>query len=274
MNQSFDFLSQNAFKKIFNKQRFFFIFASLCCSGIVFAVFLKLCMYITQDLFFPTLGLGSFFSSFSIICASAVIVHSLLKQESLGEIGKIRKTVYSNWKPLWLSLLVSMPFFLGMVAISAVIIFLAFLSSLPWVGKCLHTLFIFIPYIASTTLLLLFLGSFVSLFFCIPALNDQENIDYMKLLDCFSGNILTQFLGFVIAALPLILSSWLALESFYLMSNLVELSDVHTGAFLVEMLVLILPVALILTPAVAFFFNFSFDFYLAKHSEDQALMKE
>ncbi|WP_284441982.1 hypothetical protein [Chlamydia gallinacea] len=275
MTQPFDVLSQNAFKKIFNKQRFFFIFSSLCCFGIVFAVLLKLCAHIAHDLSLPTLGLGSFFSSFSIICASAVIVHSLLKQESLGEIGKLRKAFYSNWRSLWLSLLVSMPFFLGMVVISAIIVFSAFLSSLPWIGKCFHTLFIFVPYIASTVLILLFLGAFVSLFFCIPALNDQDSTDYMKLIHCFYGNILNQCLGFIIAALPLVLSSWLALDSFYLMSYLVGLSDIHTGAFLVEILVLIIPVAFILTPAVAFFFNFSFDFYVAKHMPaNKALMKE
>ncbi|EPJ32268.1 putative transmembrane domain protein, partial [Chlamydia psittaci 06-1683] len=38
MTQSFDVLSQNAFKKIFNKQRFLFIFSSLCCFGFVFSI--------------------------------------------------------------------------------------------------------------------------------------------------------------------------------------------------------------------------------------------
>ncbi|AHK63365.1 Putative membrane protein [Chlamydia avium 10DC88] len=246
----------------------------MCCFGVVFAIFLKLCTHIAQDFSFPTLGLGSFFSSFSIICASAVIVHSLLKQESLGEIKKLRKTFYSNWKSLWLSLLVSMPFFLSMVLVSAIIVFSTFLSSLPWIGKFFHTLFIFIPYVSSTVLILLFLGAFVSLFFCIPALSDQERIDYMKLIHCFRGNILNQSLGFIIAILPLVLCSWLALGSFYLMSYLVGLSDMHTGAFLVEMLVLVIPVAFILTPAVAFFFNFSFDFYLTKHAAvDKTIMK-
>ncbi|WP_348662947.1 hypothetical protein [Chlamydia vaughanii] len=275
MTQSFDILSQNAFKKIFNKQRFLFIFSSLCCFGFVFAVFLKLCSQVVESFSLSTLGLGAFFSSFSIVCASAVIVQALLKQESLGESGKITKAFHKNWKALWLSLLVSMPFFIAMVVVSTVIILSVFLSSLPWIGRFFHTLLIFVPYLSATTLILLFLGAFVSMFFCMPALSDQESIDYMKLIRCFQGNVLNQCIGFIIAATPLALCSWLALDSFYLMTHLVGLSEMHTGSFLIEVLVLVVPVALILTPALSFFFNFSFDFYLDKQTiEEKVLIKE
>ncbi|SYX09197.1 hypothetical protein C834K_0754 [Chlamydia poikilotherma] len=274
MTQSFDVLSQNAFKKIFNKQRFLFIFSSLCCFGFVFAIFLKLCSQFVLSFSLSTLGLGAFFSSFSIVCASAVIVQALLKQESVGNEGKIISAFHKNWKSLWLSLLVSMPFFIAMVVVSTIILLSVFLSSLPWIGKFFHTLLIFIPYLSATTLILLFLGAFVSLFFCIPALSDHDSIDYMHLLRCFQGNILNQFIGFIIAAIPLALCSWLALDSFYLMSHLVCLSDMNTGSFLMEVLVLIMPIALILTPAVSFFFNFSFDFYLEKQISKEKLIKE
>lgn len=269
--QSFDKLSQSAFRNIFNKKRFLFIFSSLCCFGFVFFLFLKLCSRVTHSFPVLTLGLGSFFSSFSIICASSVIVQTLLRQESLGEQGRIKQAVCENWKALWLSLLVSMPFFIAMVAVGLLIVLSMFLNSLPWIGSVLHTLLIFIPYLSATVLILLFLGAFISLFFCIPALSHEEGVDYMKLVYCLRGNILHQSIGFVIAVLPLVLCSWLALDSFYLMSSLVRLSEANTGAFLVETFVLVLPVMLILTPAVAFFFNFSFDFYLEKQRERGAL---
>ncbi|BAE81055.1 hypothetical protein [Chlamydia felis Fe/C-56] len=274
MTQSFDVLSQNAFKKIFNKQRFLFIFSSLCCFGFVFAIFLKLCDQFVLNFSLSTLGLGAFFSSFSIICASAVIVQALLKKEAAGSIDKMATVFHKNWKSLWLSLLVSMPFFIAMVVVSTVILLSMFLSSLPWVGKFFHTLLIFVPYLSATVLIVLFLGAFVSLFFCIPALSNHENIDYMQLLRCFRGNVLSQSIGFIIAATPLALCSWLALDSFYLMSHLVSLSDMNTGAFLIEALVLVMPIALILTPALSFFFNFSFDFYLAKQTSKENLIKE
>ncbi|EPJ22689.1 putative membrane protein [Chlamydia psittaci 04DC42] len=274
MTQSFDVLSQNAFKKIFNKQRFLFIFSSLCCFGFVFSIFLKLCSQFVLSFSLSTLGLGAFFSFFSIVCASAVVVQALLKQESVGNVEKITATFHKNWKSLWLSLLVSMPFFIAMVVVSTIILLSMFLSSLPWIGRVFHTLLIFVPYLSATTLILLFLGSFISLFFCIPVLSDHESVDYMQLLSCFKGNVLKQSIGFIIAATPLALCSWLALDSFYLMSHLVCLSDMNTGSFLMEVLVLVMPIALILTPALSFFLNFSFDFYLMKQTSQDNLIKE
>ncbi|WP_100934115.1 hypothetical protein [Candidatus Chlamydia corallus] len=274
MTQSFDELSQNAFKNIFNKQRFCFIFCSLCCFGFIFALFLKLCSQLIPHISLSTLALGAFFCAFSVICASAIIVQFLLNKESQGETSKLSFAVKKTWSSLWLSLLVSMPFFIAMVAVVTVIMLSSFLGSLPWVGKLFHTLLIFIPYLSATSLILLFLGAFACLFFCIPALHNQEAIDYMKLLECFRGNVLRQFVGVVIALVPLGLSGWLALDSFYLMTHLVAIADIHTWSFLAQIFVLIVPIALILTPAVAFFFNFSFAFYLAKQEEERALVKE
>ncbi|AAD19166.1 hypothetical protein CpB1069 [Chlamydia pneumoniae TW-183] len=273
MRQSFDELSQNAFKNIFNKQRFCFIFCSLCCFGFVFALFLKLCSRLAPEISLSTLGLGAFFCAFSVICASAIIVQFLLHKESQGETSKLCCAIKNTWSSLWLSLLVSMPFFIAMVAVVTVAMLSSFLGSLPWVGKLFHTVLIFIPYLSATALILLFLGSFSCLFFCIPVLHNQESIDYRKLLECFRGNILRQFIGVVIALVPLALCSWLALDSFYLMTHLVEIADIHTWSFLAQMFVLIVPIALILTPAVSFFFNFSFSFYLAKQEEEKALVK-
>ncbi|WP_201457089.1 hypothetical protein [Chlamydia sp. 17-3921] len=271
MAQSFDSLSQQAFKKIFNRQRFLFIFSSLCCFGFIFALFLKLCSQFVPSVSLSTLSLGAFFCAFSVVCASAVIVQYLLKQESQEKSCYISSALYKNWKSLWLSLLVSTPFFMAMVVVVTVVMLSVFLGSLPWVGKFFHTALIFIPYLSAASLILLFLGAFASLFFCIPALSNFDSIDYMKLLDCFKGNILRQFCGFAIAILPLGLCCWLALDSFYLMSCLVALADMHTWSFLAQILVLIVPIAFILTPAVGFFFNFSFDFYLSNQKEEQSV---
>ncbi|SPN74133.1 hypothetical protein C10C_1001 [Chlamydia serpentis] len=274
MTQSFDELSQNAFKNIFSKQRFLFIFSSLCCFGFIFALFLKLCSRLAPGISLSTVGLGAFFCAFSIICASAVIVQFLLYKELEGENSKISFAVKKTWSSLWLSLLVSMPFFIGMILVVTLIMLSSFLGSLPWVGKLLHTLLIFIPYLSATALILLFLGAFACLFFCIPALQNQEEFDYMKLLRCFEGNVLRQFIGVIIALVPLGLSSWLALDSFYLMTHLVGIADIHTWSFLAQVFVLIIPIALILTPAVAFFFNFSFGFYIAKQQAKRTLVKD
>ncbi|ANH78821.1 hypothetical protein [Candidatus Chlamydia sanziniae] len=274
MTQSFDVLSQNALKKIFNKQRFLFVFSSLCCFGFVFALFLQLCFQLAPNISLSMLGLGAFFCAFNIICASAIIAQFLLKQESRNEKSSFSLALKTNWKSLWLSLLISMPFFVAAVTVVTVLVLSTFLSALPCIGKLLYTLLIFIPYLSATALILLFLGAFASLFFCIPALNEHEDMDYMKLLKCFEGNILQQFIGVVIAVLPLALCSWLALDSFYLMTHLVGIADTHTWSFLMQILILTIPIALILTPAVAFFFNFSFAFYQAKQGEQEVLVKK
>ncbi|EPP34600.1 putative membrane protein [Chlamydia ibidis] len=270
MSQSFDMLCQSAFRKIFNKQRFVFIFSSLCCFGFVFSLLFKLCSDFISELSIFTLGLVAFFSAFCVICASAVVVQFLLRAEEEERYQSIKEVFCNHWKSLWLSLLVSMPFFICMVVISTVIIFSIFLNSLPWVGRIFHTLLIFVPYLSSMALILLFLTAFASLFFCAPALHVCEGIAYMKLIDCFRGSVLRQGTGFIIAIMPLILSGWLVWDSFYLMSYLVDMSEVHTWSFLVEMIVLVIPVALTLTPALSFFFNFSFNFYQDKEKQQEA----
>ncbi|UFP06636.1 hypothetical protein KY091_04225 [Chlamydia pecorum] len=58
------------------------------------------------------------------------------------------------------------------------------------------------------------------------------------------------------------------------MTHLVAMADMHTWSFLVQALVLIVPIACILTPAVGFFFNFSFDFYLSNHGKEFTLPAE
>lgn len=274
MAQSFDFLSQRAFKSIFNKQRFLFIFSSLCCFGFIFALFLKLCVQCAPGISLSMLGLAAFFCAFSVICASAVIVQYLLKKEAQQEVCSISYALQKNWKSLWLSLLVSTPFFMAMLAVVTIVMLSVLLCSLPWIGKLFHTVLIFVPYISSVMLILLFLGAFASLFFCVPALSNCKNIDYVKLLLCFKGNVLRQFCGFTIAVMPLGLCCWLALDSFYLMTHLVAMADMHTWSFLVQALVLIVPIACILTPAVGFFFNFSFDFYLSNHGKEFTLPAE
>lgn len=264
----FDLISQNAFKKIFSKQRFMLTFFSLFVFGFLCMICLKLCSTV-PEVSPPAVGLLSFFSAFSVICAAAVVIQSLLKQEKECP-QKFFWTFRKSWKAIWLSLLVSAPFFVMMLIIGTVMTLSAFLGVLPWVGRFFRSCLIFVPYVSSVLMILLILGAFAALFFCIPSLVVYETVDYMGLIRCFKGNVLTQSIGLAIAFAPLVFCSWLALDSFYLMTNIVSLSEVHSLSCFIETIILIVPVALLLTPALSFFFNFSFEFYLSQHSDEPA----
>ncbi len=264
MTRSFDELSQDAFKRIFNKRRFLFIFSSLCCFGVVFSLLLKICVQWIPNLTFPVLGVVAFFPAFSILCASAVVVQAFLKGEQTGAVPSFLSALRDNWKALWLSLLVSMPFLMAMTLIGIVVVLSSCLNSLPWVGALFHTLFIFVPYLASISVILLFIGAFAALFFCAPVLISSDKVDYMQLVHSFKGNVLRQSSGLLIALAPLALSVWLAMDSFYLMHLVAQFSAVGSWLFLIETMILVIPVSLTLTPALSFFFNFSLDFYQDK----------
>lgn len=264
MDQLFSSLCQNAFKSIFNKQRFVIIFGSLSCFGYALVLFLKLCLQYLGNVPISTLGLSSFFGAYTILCTASVVIHVLLKKEQEGNQATLLSVFQEKWKALWLSLLVSMPFFIAMIAIGILVMVITFLNALPWVGELFRTAFIFVPFILATASILLFILSFASLFFCMPAFAKCKDLDYARLLYGWKGNVLKQSLAFLIAVAPVALCVWLAFDSFKLMSNLVQVSDVHTWAYLVQTLILVTPIALILTPSVAFFFSFSFGFYESK----------
>lgn len=264
MDQLFGVLCQNAFKSIFNKQRFFVIFGSLSFFGYTLILFLKVCLQYLGNIPISTLGLSAFFGAYTILCTSSVIVHILLRKEKEGKQVSLLSVFQEKWKALWMSLLVSMPFFMAMIAIGFLLMVMTFLNALPWVGELFHTAFIFVPFVLATASILLFLCSFASLFFCMPVFSQYKDLDYTKLLNGWKGNILTQSLAFIIASAPVVLCMWLALDSFKLMSYLVHVSDVHTWACFIQTLILVTPVALLLTPAVAFFLGFSFGFYESK----------
>lgn len=267
MGQFFSVLFQNAFRSIFNKQRFFIVFSSLACFGYVFTLFLELCLQYLGNIPVATLGLGAFFGAYTILCFASVLVHVLLKKTPNSEKMSLAMACKSHWKALWLSLLVATPFFIATLSIGTLVGVILFLNSLPLIGNFLHSILIFVPFLLATASILLFLFSFVSLFFCMPVIVHDNDFVYRNLIALWKGCPLRKIIAFLLAVCPLLLCAWLISDSFQLMLSLVQIGEIHTWKFFIQTLMLVAPIALILSPAVSFFFNLSFFFYEMKLEE-------
>ncbi|WP_213357534.1 hypothetical protein [Chlamydiifrater phoenicopteri] len=264
MGEPFNLLCQMAFRQTFNKQRFNLIFSGLCGFGMLFTLFLKVGAEFSTDVSVFMWSSGAFFLAFTVLFVIGVIVHQLLKNENVEEdqLPTVLSAVRAGWKGIWLSLLLSMPFFVAVVALVTAVMLTLVLCSLPVVGKVFSVILAFVPYVSALMCTLLFVGAFSALFFCLPILSFSDGFDYTKIVSGFRGYIARQLGAFFIALAPIVVSGFLVVNSYLLSKNIFIFAEVDSWTFLLQTLVLVVPTALILTPSLAFFFSFSFAYYV------------
>ncbi|WP_213318182.1 hypothetical protein [Chlamydiifrater volucris] len=263
MGEPFNSLCQVAFKQAFNRQRFSLIFSGLCSFGMLFTLFLKVGTEFSADISVFMWSSGAFFLAFTVLFVLGVIVHQLLKNEGREEEQPLTvlSAIRTNWKAIWLSLLLSMPFFVAVVALVTAVMLTLILCSLPVVGKVFSVILAFVPYVSALLCTLLFVGAFSALFFCLPILSYSEGFDYSKIISGFHGYVARQLGAFSIALAPIIVSGFLVVNSYLLSKNIFVFAEVDSWTFLLQTLVLVIPAAFVLTPSLAFFFSFSFAYY-------------
>ncbi|MEG1542685.1 MAG: hypothetical protein RRZ67_00265 [Victivallaceae bacterium] len=260
MDMSLSEMSYRALKRVFNKSRFFLIFFGLCGFGIVFLSLLSFLNRSHVGFTMQVMSTGSFFLSFSFVFAVGIIVTNLLALEDSLEKETLLKVLSKQWKKLWNSLMISVPFFLIFAFMVILVMMSVFLSMLPVLGRVFHVALTFLPFISAAVVQCLFWGSFVSLFLFVPIFSLKNGIDYFDLLKMTKKNLFMKAIGFLIAFAPLFVSFKFIRSSLNFMSDLYFLAPNDSWEGFIQVLILVAPVSLLLTPSISFFFNFSYEF--------------
>ena len=135
------------------------------------------------------------------------------------------------------------------------------LKEIPGIGDFVGVFLSFAPFVLILTSLFLVFFNVVMLFFVTPQLSSDEDIDinfWKKIWSKISKSPLVSIMGFVIASMPLFFGLVFLMAAAVLTqkSYLTAIDPLLIG---LKWFFLMLPFNALLTPAIIFFFNFSFE---------------
>lgn len=133
------------------------------------------------------------------------------------------------------------------------------LKEIPGLGDTLSIVLAFAPFLLILGFLVLILGSFFLLFFASPmvALKADEKFETVKsVIGRLKSNILINIILFILSLLPLMFIVVLLVIAAYL-TGLNYLPSGNAFYTVLQWFFIMLPFALVLSPAVIFFFNFA-----------------
>jgi hypothetical protein len=264
-----------AFWLSFSKQKLLFTFFVLVACGLL-AVFCRGLgeisgnSWISMSLAF----LPIFLSTLILLFASVLLIrvyHDEVKNKQVSFIGVFKK----SFDVMLTASSFGLPLVLIYLLLFIVLGIFFLLKEIPSLGDALSIILAFAPFLLILGLVILTFGCFFLLFFASPmiALKADEKFETLKsVTKRLKQNILGNFLLFCLSLVPLAFIVLLLLIAVYL-TNINYLPSSKTGFVVLEWFFIMVPFALVLSPAVVFFFNFSAESFVFFRKQETSILK-
>ncbi len=214
-------------------------------------------------LFFPL------FLSFGTLLMVGVVLIKAYVSEAKQKEHSFKKIVYQSYQMLLNISYLALPFIILYMCLWIVLGVFYLLKTIPFLGSILGPLLSFVPFLLLLVVILLALSCLFFLFFATPdaTLKTGLKIELFKhtllrLKKSFFADFLALCLGLIpvgVSLLLLLLSRHLVTSTFFSQGNEI------TYAF--EALFVMIPLCVLMTPSVVFFFHFSAECFLLDEHE-------
>ncbi len=245
----------------FSMKKFFCLFATLVVSGVFILFFGGLSSYSVSWMKLP-LQFIPLFLIIGLVMAAGIFLIRLYEKELVGEKSAVWQTIGQSWDVLLKAAYLALPLLFAFFICWVLIGILMLLKSIPFLGHILGILLAFVPFVLNFAIILLFLIALLAFFFLAPSLAGTNRFEPKAIYHRLRADLFSNLLLLGIAYLPV----WIVWK-FVKYALLMTLQLYSSGDSQVEMLLqgffILFPLVAILTPAVTFFFNFSYEAYLS-----------
>lgn len=237
------------------------LFLVLLVSGFVVLFFQGLALYSKLWLKLP-LQFIPLFLAVGLVMGGGIFLIRLYDQELSGEHPAVFTIAMHSWDVLLKSFYLTLPLVMVFMVFWVLIGVLMLLKSIPYLGPLLGVILAFAPFILNLGILMLFLTAFLAFFFQAPFLAKTESEQKRGVLQRIREDFFLNLLLFAIAYLP-VWVVWEFVKYAVLMTRQFYSYGDSQIAMIFQNVLILLPFAAILTPAVIFFFNFAYESHLA-----------
>ncbi|MCH9632603.1 MAG: hypothetical protein S4CHLAM6_09410 [Chlamydiae bacterium] len=250
---------QRAWKNI-DKKNSLLVFFSMCLCGVL-VVFSRIVSMNTGGWSALSLTFAPIFIVGGLLFALGVLVTKAYRNQQEGVGVSFLQIASSSMKTLVSISYITLPMLL-LCLLSWLILGVFFLlKEIPGIGEFVGVFLSFAPFVLILTSLFLVFLNVVMLFFVTPQLSQDRDIDtnfWKNIWNKVSKNPLISIMGFVIASMPLFFGLVFLMAAAVLTqkSYLTAIDPLLVG---LKWFFLMLPFNALLTPAIIFFFNFSFE---------------
>lgn len=222
-------LFNRALSQAFDIKKGLLLFVTLFCSGLLLLLF--------KDFYFITL-----------FCVSGLLMG----------VGVIIIRGFSQIELVWKAFSLPLPLLLLSILIWIARGIFVLLKAIPYLGTFAYALLAFIPFLLHFLTLLLLVLTLLILFFIIPTLALTRNFEFGKTARRIASDPFSHLLFLLIGVFP-----------FWMMWKGIASTLQHYGpTWFLEELVLLIPIAALLTPTVTFFFNVACEAFQLLNSRD------
>lgn len=251
-----------AFLFAINKRKLFLVFPFLLlCSVII--VFCRTLAFtasgwiVVSLIFFPIL------ISFGIFLSLGILLNRIYFKEVKNIKLKYFDVFKNSFDVIQETSYVTIPLLLIFVILWVVFGFFVLLKEIPAIGSFFGSILSFIPFLLIFSLVLLCVFSLAFLFFIAPSIaikKQKKMVMIRNFVKKFKMNVFSYLICFFIAILPLAFISFL----FYISTAITSIGyniNLNSITHVFRLFSLSLPISILLTPFVIFFFNFSLESY-------------
>ncbi|MCC5832147.1 MAG: hypothetical protein JJU12_03795 [Chlamydiales bacterium] len=242
------------------------LFAILFFSGLIILFFQGVAVYASPWLKLPFRFIPLFIA-IGLIMAGGIFSIRLYEKELEGENPSLSKVARHSWDLLIKATYLALPLLAAFLIFWVLIGVFILLKAIPYIGPFFGVFLASAPFLLSFGILLLFLVALAAFFFITPSLAKREKLDRVGLLMRLRSDFFLNLLLLGVAYLPVWIL-WLFVKNAAQMTlHFYSYGDGRIEILLQGIFVL-LPLAAIVTPGAAFFFNFAYESYLALGGED------
>jgi hypothetical protein len=260
--QELEEIFNRAWRFAFSKLKFLIVFTFLLACGVLI-VFCKTLSFSSGPWLVMSLSFLPVFLCTGLLLACGVLLMRIYYHEIKGGSITFKKLILDSFEVFMSAAYLSVPLALSYLFLWTLMGVFYLLKSLPMIGEGLSVLLSFGPFLIVLASLLLGLFSLLTLFFVTPHLAMKKKVHFLvaeEILARLSSSPFKNLVLLAVALLPLLICiSFLTASAF--LTGLSYVSANATITVSLQWFFIMIPFALLLTPFVVFFFNFSLESY-------------
>lgn len=253
--KTFSELFNRAFRYSCSRKKFFFLFAVLSCTSLLFLFFRAVAAF-QEPWLQNSLLFIPFFFGMGICLAAQVVLTRLYAKEIQGETLSIKRALVESSELMLKISYLTIPLFLLYLLFWVLSTFFVLLHTIPFVGPFLSVVLAFAPFLLNLLSLLLGLFTLVISFFVCPQIALEGALNRKILFQRISADLFMNLLFFLIPTLCVFFVYKLLFVAVHLTMGSLSLEE-STLESISQSFFVMLPFIAVLTPLVNFFFNFA-----------------
>ncbi|MBA3602428.1 MAG: hypothetical protein H0W50_02020 [Parachlamydiaceae bacterium] len=242
----------------FSKKKLAMVSIILALCGLLIVFFRGLAIHAGNWIMLSLTFIPVFLCS-GILLSAGIWLTRIYHDEVKNKAIKYRDVLLNSWEVIIGASYFAIPIILSYLLVWMTLGIFILLKEIPGVGKFFMAILAFAPFLLNLSSLLLCLFALLVLYFVTPlvALKGVNRIQSAQLLTLrLKGDVFCNIVLGLVAVLPLIFCAILLLTAAFITESMCEVceSPVYT---IVHSFFIMIPFAVMLSPAVIFFFNFA-----------------